>query len=157
MSEGSTEVFAVPPNRPTFYFSELESLNFVDFYGSPSQPNEVFLPLQSSKLFNCKAFSVSKQFSVTKISSSRKLYARLFEDMKKTYLYGQYNRAARTIHFWIIKEIQRIIFLGNLAKVMLDVGLLYTSLTYSSHYVKTLALLVGIKVPEECIYIQQTL
>ena len=47
LSEG-TFVFVISPNRRTFYFPELENLNFGDFYGCPSQPNAAFLPLQDS-------------------------------------------------------------------------------------------------------------
>ena len=70
LSEGThTDVFVKSPKRRTFYFPELENLNFGDFYSCPSQPNTAFLPLQACKLLNFKTCLISKQFSVTKCSS----------------------------------------------------------------------------------------
>jgi len=68
LSEG-TGVFVISPNRLTFNFPELESLNFSDCYGCPSQLN---VALQAYKLSNFKTYSISKHFSVTKIQKVQK-------------------------------------------------------------------------------------
>ena len=94
----SNDVFVIIPNRQTFFFPETENLNFGDFYGCPSQPKTIFLPLQVFRLSNFKTSSIYEQFSVTKNSNfqfqERKMFVCLELWLKhqylltKTYLYG---------------------------------------------------------------------